>query len=586
MNSPSDRGQAAGHRELSNLAILEDSRGAGTRRASDGQELQEYRDGDRSQTGNVATRAGQGAGVVVIAASALEAHAAWLAAGEAGAGTDDAGRLVVRGEDAHGQDLRSAQLSRAVIEGCKLDGAQLAGTRWAGATATATSFRDAVFADAELDGARFVDCDLRDADFSALAATGAGAAGTTKGCRFERCDLRGSVWLDRDLSGAEFVDCRFDLVAGAVRAADGVAIEGARLLGPAREAGGEPAERTAEPAEILALWGVGQARPRLDDDDKAFIHRGLLGRWRKREAQLARGPRPAMATGPGSLADKWSEPFLPTVGAAPAASAASDAGEPIALPAGTAAGVTARRSPSGTAIYRDPRSGFTIGLPSPVFLAPSSDMDATVGVGGAVLHICHLPRTADVEALEEVASLVHEVTGAEAEPLDLVGDGVAAAAIATARQGDLVREVAAITGGHGSVAGTALLMLNYRTGDVDAVAALTVWSAVLSSAAFGPTRERFPLLVPASAWWQPGMPLRPADAPPAQLRGVAGAREIAVGLLAITELLPPSQTINDVVRGEVARRLTGAGVTDAARIAATLTTIHDLRGLAVALAPR
>jgi hypothetical protein len=511
---------------------------------------------------------------MVIAASALRAHAAWLARGSSGEG-----RLTARGEDARAQDLRSAPLSGALLAGCNLAGAMLDGTTWASASVAGSSFREAVFGDANLDDASFVECDLRDADFSVLAAARTpDGRGTTARCRFERCDLRGSVWLDRDLAGARFVDCQLDLTCGRPREVAGVEIERPRLSNP------DGAERAAAAAEIFALWGIGQVQPTLTDEDKAFIHRGLKGRWRKREAYLARGTREPPRTGVGSIADKWSEPFLPDVASSPASGTPLEAepGEPVTLPAGTAAGVVVRRGASGVAVYRDPRSGFALALPSPVFLAPSPDLDATAEVGGAVLHICRLPRAPGVRPADEVAGRVREITGAAPAALELTRPGVSAAATATARQGELVREVAAIAGGAGDEAAVMRLMFDHSSDALDAVAALTVWSAVLGSASFGPARGGLPALVPPSPWWEPGLPPRLAASRPS-LPEVERARELAVELLALTELSPPTQPLDEVVRGEIARRLTGAGLGDAPRITQTLATIHDLRGLAVAL---
>jgi len=503
---------------------------------------------------------------MAISENALREHAGWLS----GTGT----QLVLRGEDAHGQDLRAAQLSGAVLEDCKLDGAQLGGTSWASARLVRCSLRDAVLGDANLDDASFVDCDFRDADLSVLASAQIAAGrGTSAGASFERCDLRGTIWLDRDLSGARFIDCQFDAMVGTPRTASGVELIRPRLANP------DGTERPATADEILALWQVGKVGPVLGDDDKAFVHRGLQGRWRKREAYLARAPRPAPRTGVGSLADKWSEPFLPEVGGS-AAAPASEPGEPVELPRGTAAGVVARRTASGVVVYRDPRSELTLALPSPVFLSPSPDMDATAGVGGAVLHVCRVALAPGVRESDEVLALVRDLTGAEPEPLEL-GAGVTAAAVGTARQRDAIREVAAIAGGQGERAAVVLLMLDYGPAELDAVAALTVWSAIVSSAAFGRPRH-LPALVPASPWWQPGLPPRLAASRP-PLPRIERGREAALDLVALTALLPPTQPIDDVVRSAVADRLARAGLADPAPITATLATIHDLRGLAVAL---
>lgn len=139
---------------------------------------------------------------MVISASALRAHAAWLARGSSGEG-----RLTARGQDARAQDLRSAPLSGALLAGCNLAGAMLDGTTWASASVAGSSFREAVFGDATLDDASFVECDLRDADCSVLAAARTpDGRGTTARCRFERCDLRGCGEIARRLTGAGLED--------------------------------------------------------------------------------------------------------------------------------------------------------------------------------------------------------------------------------------------------------------------------------------------------------------------------------------------------------------------------------------------
>jgi uncharacterized protein YjbI with pentapeptide repeats len=255
---------------------------------------------------------------VVIGAPALAAHAAWLADPAAA----DGARLVLLDADARGQDLRSQRLAGAVIDRSTFEGAQLAASSWASARVGNTSFRGAVFADALLDDALFLECDLRDADLSCLADDGTPRPGTTARCRFERCDLRGSVWLERDLSGAVFIDCRFDLTAGTPRSVTGIDIQGATLTNP------DGTTRIAAASDVLALWQVGKARPTLGNEDRAFLRKGLQGRWRKRESAATRAPRPPAATGVGSLADKWSDTDLrPERPRGPAPS-----GEPVSGP--------------------------------------------------------------------------------------------------------------------------------------------------------------------------------------------------------------------------------------------------------------
>jgi uncharacterized protein YjbI with pentapeptide repeats len=507
---------------------------------------------------------------MVIAASALRAHAEWVLRGATGDG-----RLTLRGEDVRGQDLRSALLSGAVLEGCNLEAALLGGTTWASASVTRTSFRDAVFADARLDDARFVDCDFRDADFSDLDVR---ARGTTARCRFEQCDLRGSIWLERSVAGACFVDCQFDLVVGSPRDLSNVEIDRPRLSTP------EGTFREATAAEVRAFWQSGKLLPHLTDEDKAYVRRGLQGRWRKREAHLARGPRPPAATGIGSIADKWSEPFLPTVASSPPAAVRPDVGEPVELPAGTPAGVSARRGPAGVTIYRDARSGFGVVLPPPVFLPPSDHRDATAGIAtAAILHIRYLPRApGSVAPADEVASLVHDLTGQTPEPLELIEPGIAAAAIATARNDELVRETAAIVGGDGARSGVMVLALDFSTDEIDAMTSLTLWSAILCSAWFGPDLARVPDLVPSSVWWEPGLPLKLAASRPA-LPPLAGIRSLAIRIASETQLLPPTAHVHDTPRADLARRMAGAGIANALHVAGTLKTIHDVRGLAAAL---
>ncbi len=199
-------------------------------------------------------------------AAALAAHGAWLARGKAGPGRldvviSDAEGLVAEGADlASGRleavrlrraDLRSARLDDAQLIDCDLrgarldavtlsgstlrgcwfedaelesatldrvrvedsvfDGASLARTRWRAATVTTTRLRGVRLLQAQLDGARFTDCDFRDAAFGALAA----------GAVFENCDFRGASLGGSDLRGAHFVRCKLAGTYGTPASTDG-----------------------------------------------------------------------------------------------------------------------------------------------------------------------------------------------------------------------------------------------------------------------------------------------------------------------------------------------------------------------------
>ncbi|HET7501357.1 MAG TPA: pentapeptide repeat-containing protein [Kofleriaceae bacterium] len=504
---------------------------------------------------------------MVIAASALRAHADWLVRGSTGG----AARLTLRGEDARGQDLRSAQLSGAVIDSCNFEGALLDGTTWASAIVAQSAFRDAVFADAALDDARFVDCDFRDADFSDLRR----ARGTTARCQFERCDLRGSIWLERSVAGAQFVDCQLDLIGGTPRDATGIEIMRPRLSGP------DGAVREATAAEVLALWLSGRFPPDVSLEDKEFVRRGMRGRWRKREAYLARGPRPPVPTGVGSIADKWKEPFLPQVDE-PVVAARAPAGEPVELPDGAPAAVSARRGTNGVVVYRDARSGFGVALPSPEVIAPGDQADASFAIATyALLDLRHAELARGASPADEATRIARELSGVTPEQFELGGPGVLAAAIATRGSAGLVFKHAVLAGGDGERVSMAILALSFST-ELDPQTFRAIWSAILGSAWFGPDRDAIPDLIPPSAWWDPGLPLALAATRPALPR-LAGLAELGLDLVGDTAILPPAQPIADAGRADVVRRLAGAGIPDAPEIAATLRTIHDLRGLAAAL---
>ncbi|HEU4732606.1 MAG TPA: pentapeptide repeat-containing protein [Kofleriaceae bacterium] len=504
---------------------------------------------------------------MVIAASALRAHADWLVRGSTGG----AARLTLRGEDARGQDLRAAQLAGAVIDSCNFEGALLDGTTWASAIVTRSSFRDAVFADANLDDARFVDCDFRDADLSDLRR----GRGTTARCQFERCDLRGSIWLERSVAGARFVDCQLDLIGGAPRDVAGLEITRPRLSAP------DGAVREATAPEVLRYWQSGRFAPGVTAEDKELVRRSLRGRWRKREAYLARGPRPPLPRGVGGVADRWAEPFLPRVDE-PVAAARPAASAPIALPEGTPAEVTARQAPGGVVVCRDARSGFGVALPAPDFITAGGRYDDVCFLiaRDAQLGIQYRPATGSSPG-EGATRIARELSGTEPELLELSGEGILAAALATRRSEGLWFTYAVLAGDDGERGSLAVLTLAF-TNDFDPGSSRAIWSAVLGSAWFGPDRAAIPELFPASAWWAPGLPLELSAARPALPR-LAGLDEIGHALVLETELLPPTRAVGDARRADVALRLARAGIADAHGIAQTLQTIHDLRGLGAAL---
>ena len=199
-------------------------------------------------------------------AAALAAHGAWLARGKVGEGRLDLVVADAEGLDAEGVDLAASRLEavdlrganlraarledselvdvdlrgarlagatlrgsrlqgcwleqavldaatfdRVRVEGCVLEGAGLARTRWRAAIVSTTRFRGARMLHAELAGARFTDCDFREAAFGARAA----------GAVFERCDFRGACLTGSDLTGAHFIRCKLAGAYGAPASIEG-----------------------------------------------------------------------------------------------------------------------------------------------------------------------------------------------------------------------------------------------------------------------------------------------------------------------------------------------------------------------------
>lgn len=328
---------------------------------------------------------------------------------------------------------------------------------------------------------------------------------------------------------------------------------------------------TATPAQVAAAAGV--AIDQVSPDGAAALA-ALI-----REAALPFHPDQHVRGYVGP--DAWfADAPLPSAPSESTASTASD--EPIALPAGTVAGAVARRTASAT-LYVDPRIGLALALPPAVFISPGEYTDMACGIDRALLQVSYVPRVEGVRPTDKVTALVQDLTGQVPEPFELTGPGVAAAAVATLRSDDDIRAVAALAGEHAGGLAVVLLSFDYRTTELDTATALTLWSAILASATFGVPPGDVPPLVPESAWWAPGHPLQlRASRPP--LAAVPGAGEAARDLLVLAALRPPTQRIGDAVRDEIAHRLAGVGLANAAAILATVATVHDVRGLAVALA--
>jgi len=144
--------------------------------------------------------------------------------------------------DFEAASMRRAILNDAVLEECTLSRANLESTSLIGATLTGCVAIRAVLIDANLEGARFVDCDLRETDFQGNANT------PTRGAQFVRCDLRETTWAGRDLSGVSFVACKLFGVHGRVGGLDATIVEQADLSYRA------DGTRLATKDEVLESW--------------------------------------------------------------------------------------------------------------------------------------------------------------------------------------------------------------------------------------------------------------------------------------------------------------------------------------------
>jgi uncharacterized protein YjbI with pentapeptide repeats len=141
--------------------------------------------------------------------------------------------------------LQLAKLDDTEIDGATFGEADFDRSQWHGAKIVRARFDGAEFGNAELDGATFVRCDFRRANF---APTSPRPNPTTRGTRFEDCDLRGTRWEGRDLSGAEFIRCKLDGILGRPAAADDIEIEDPDL---SLEGDGSD---IASAEEVLAIW--------------------------------------------------------------------------------------------------------------------------------------------------------------------------------------------------------------------------------------------------------------------------------------------------------------------------------------------
>ena len=205
-------------------------------------------------------------------ATTVRAHQAWVAAGRSGPGRLELEHAAAPGARVGAADLRGARLvgvdlSRALADGTQLDDADLRDVTFVGAGLDGASFKGArivggsfararmsiaTFHRATIDGtdftkadlersvwerarveratfagarlgegaitsATFAHCDLHDASFAVVIG---GTPPSTRGTRFEDCDLRGSAWRGRDLDGVTFVRCK---LAGASGGALGAA---------------------------------------------------------------------------------------------------------------------------------------------------------------------------------------------------------------------------------------------------------------------------------------------------------------------------------------------------------------------------
>jgi len=139
-------------------------------------------------------------------------------------------------------DLETSTFRAAKIEGGSFAGARLASTNWTGAHLSGVDvsnaelhksvWQDAALIDVRLDGAALVNAILDRAAFercSFRAALFASPAElpepTSKGARFVDCDLRDVDWSGRRLDGTTFVRCKLSGARGKARSTAGVVVD-------------------------------------------------------------------------------------------------------------------------------------------------------------------------------------------------------------------------------------------------------------------------------------------------------------------------------------------------------------------------
>jgi len=153
----------------------------------------------------------------------------------------------------HGAWLGATSFEDAVVDGGDWLGAFLEASAWYRASVRGVGFRCASFVDSQLDGATFVDCDFRYANFSRRKLTM--DAGRCPDTRFISCDFRGANIEGWRLNNTTFDHCLFNDTMGrpelegsctliepdfAVEGSDGV------------DYNGTPAIR--DPARVLEVW--------------------------------------------------------------------------------------------------------------------------------------------------------------------------------------------------------------------------------------------------------------------------------------------------------------------------------------------
>jgi len=116
----------------------------------------------------------------------------------------------------HGQ---FADFSHAQIDGCSFDDAVVTEALWSDVIATSTSFAGTCFAAGCWERATFRRCSFHGASFEPRRSY---THERMVGARFEDCDFRDACFSNADLRGATFVRCQFAGAHGVPRATDGL----------------------------------------------------------------------------------------------------------------------------------------------------------------------------------------------------------------------------------------------------------------------------------------------------------------------------------------------------------------------------